>query len=77
MKLGCICALLIVDLETSKRGTTHQREKIKRKVKDTRKKRQKEAKKNPQWKSSASSILLLLRSILICVRAKEGSRHPE
>lgn len=37
--------------KTSKRGTTHQREKIKRKVRETRKKRTKEAKKNPQWKS--------------------------
>ncbi|EKM59561.1 uncharacterized protein PHACADRAFT_181560 [Phanerochaete carnosa HHB-10118-sp] len=36
---------------TSKRGTTHHRERIKSKVRETRKKRQKEAKKNPQWKS--------------------------
>ncbi|KAI0079950.1 hypothetical protein K474DRAFT_1658485 [Panus rudis PR-1116 ss-1] len=37
--------------KTSKRGTTHQRQKIKHKVAETRKKRKKEAKKNPQWKS--------------------------
>ncbi|KAF8743373.1 GNL3L/Grn1 putative GTPase, partial [Rhizoctonia solani] len=37
--------------KTSKRGTTHQRTKIRQKVAETRKKRKKEAKKNPQWKS--------------------------
>ncbi|QRW16185.1 GNL3L/Grn1 putative GTPase [Rhizoctonia solani] len=37
--------------QTSKRGTTHQRTKIRQKVAETRKKRKKEAKKNPQWKS--------------------------
>ncbi|KLO08270.1 hypothetical protein SCHPADRAFT_908760 [Schizopora paradoxa] len=37
--------------KTSKRGKTHQREKIKHKVTETRKKAKKEAKKNPQWKS--------------------------
>ncbi|GJE84787.1 nuclear GTP-binding protein [Phanerochaete sordida] len=37
--------------KTSKRGTTNQREKIKHKVRETRKKRGKEAKKNTQWKS--------------------------
>ncbi|PCH41575.1 hypothetical protein WOLCODRAFT_119235 [Wolfiporia cocos MD-104 SS10] len=37
--------------KTSKRGTTNQREKIKHKVAETRKKRKKEAKKNPQWKT--------------------------
>ena len=42
--------------ETSKRGKTHQREKIKHKVTETRKKAKKEAKKNPQWKSSAFQV---------------------
>ncbi|KAJ3523723.1 hypothetical protein NM688_g8679 [Phlebia brevispora] len=37
--------------KTSKRGTTNQREKIKHKVSETRKKRKKEVKKNTQWKS--------------------------
>ncbi|CAE6361146.1 unnamed protein product, partial [Rhizoctonia solani] len=37
--------------KTSKRGTTHQRTKIQQKVAETRKKRKKEGKKNPQWKS--------------------------
>ncbi|CAE6538003.1 unnamed protein product [Rhizoctonia solani] len=37
--------------KTTKRGTTHQRTKIRQKVAETRKKRKKEAKKNPQWKS--------------------------
>ncbi|KAJ1308827.1 hypothetical protein OPQ81_004515 [Rhizoctonia solani] len=37
--------------KTSKRGTTHQRSKIRHKVAESRKKRKKEAKKNPQWKS--------------------------
>ncbi|CAE6473458.1 unnamed protein product [Rhizoctonia solani] len=37
--------------KTSKRGTTHQRTKVRQKVAETRKKRKKEAKKNPQWKS--------------------------
>ncbi|KAG8762869.1 hypothetical protein FRC11_007467 [Ceratobasidium sp. 423] len=37
--------------KTSKRGTTHQRTKIRQKVAETRKKRKKESKKNPQWKS--------------------------
>ncbi|KZT74532.1 hypothetical protein DAEQUDRAFT_197091 [Daedalea quercina L-15889] len=36
---------------TSRRGTTNQREKIKHKVADTRKKRKKESKKNLQWKT--------------------------
>jgi hypothetical protein len=39
--------------ETSKRGTTHQRQKIKQKVRETHKKSKKEAKRNPQWKTSA------------------------
>lgn len=38
--------------ETSKRGTTHQRAKVKHKVSESRKKAKKEAKKNTQWKSS-------------------------
>ncbi|EJU06501.1 hypothetical protein DACRYDRAFT_45334, partial [Dacryopinax primogenitus] len=37
--------------ESSKRGTTNQREKIKRKVAEHRHKSKKEAKKNVQWKS--------------------------
>ncbi|CAE7144523.1 unnamed protein product [Rhizoctonia solani] len=37
--------------KTSKRGTSHQRTKIRQKVAETRRKRKKEAKKNPQWKS--------------------------
>ncbi|KAH7343612.1 P-loop containing nucleoside triphosphate hydrolase protein [Rhizoctonia solani] len=37
--------------KTSKRGTSHQRTKIRQKVTETRRKRKKEAKKNPQWKS--------------------------
>ncbi|KAI0786475.1 P-loop containing nucleoside triphosphate hydrolase protein [Abortiporus biennis] len=37
--------------KTSRRGSTNQREKIKHKVSETRKKRKKEAKKNTQWKS--------------------------
>ncbi|KDN51158.1 hypothetical protein RSAG8_00787, partial [Rhizoctonia solani AG-8 WAC10335] len=37
--------------KTSKRGTTHQRTKIRHKAAETSKKRKKEAKKNPQWKS--------------------------
>ncbi|KZT12640.1 uncharacterized protein LAESUDRAFT_766146 [Laetiporus sulphureus 93-53] len=37
--------------KTSKRGSTNQREKIKHKAAETNKKRKKEAKKNPQWKS--------------------------
>ncbi|KAI0092525.1 P-loop containing nucleoside triphosphate hydrolase protein [Irpex rosettiformis] len=37
--------------KTSKRGTTNQREKIKHKAAETRKKRKKETKKNTQWKS--------------------------
>ncbi|KAI0346977.1 hypothetical protein BDW22DRAFT_1480687 [Trametopsis cervina] len=37
--------------KTSKRGQTHQREKIKHKAAETRKKRKRDAKKNPQWKS--------------------------
>ncbi|KAI0775469.1 GNL3L/Grn1 putative GTPase-domain-containing protein [Irpex lacteus] len=35
--------------KTSRRGTTNQREKIKHKAAETRKKRKKETKKNPQW----------------------------
>ena len=38
--------------ETSKRVSINQREKIKKKVRDARKKKGKEAKKNVQWKSS-------------------------
>ncbi|CUA69570.1 hypothetical protein RSOLAG22IIIB_08577 [Rhizoctonia solani] len=37
--------------KTSSRGTTHQRTKIRQKVAETRRKRKKEAKHNPQWKS--------------------------
>ncbi|EIN10256.1 hypothetical protein PUNSTDRAFT_99645 [Punctularia strigosozonata HHB-11173 SS5] len=37
--------------KTSKRGTTNQRQKIKHKVSESRKKAKKEAKKTPQWKS--------------------------
>ncbi|PSS32011.1 hypothetical protein PHLCEN_2v2253 [Hermanssonia centrifuga] len=37
--------------KTSNRGTTSRREEIKHKVSETRKKRKKAAKKNPQWKS--------------------------
>lgn len=33
--------------------TLNRRERIKKKVKESRKKKGKEAKKNPQWKSSA------------------------
>ncbi|KZT20648.1 hypothetical protein NEOLEDRAFT_1172411 [Neolentinus lepideus HHB14362 ss-1] len=37
--------------KTSKRGTTHQREKIKRKVAETRRKAKKEGKKDATWKT--------------------------
>ncbi|CAE6413487.1 unnamed protein product [Rhizoctonia solani] len=37
--------------KTSKRGTTHQRTKIRQKATETRRKRKKETTKNPQWKS--------------------------
>ncbi|KIP09819.1 hypothetical protein PHLGIDRAFT_11671 [Phlebiopsis gigantea 11061_1 CR5-6] len=37
--------------KTTRRGTTNQREKIKHKAAETRKKRKRDAKKNPQWKS--------------------------
>ncbi|EMD40973.1 hypothetical protein CERSUDRAFT_111546 [Gelatoporia subvermispora B] len=37
--------------KTSKRGSTNQREKIKHKAAETRKKRKRDVKKNPQWKS--------------------------
>jgi nuclear GTP-binding protein len=40
-------------LETSNRGTTNDRKKILNKVRESRKKKVKAAKKNPQWKSSA------------------------
>ena len=40
-------------IETSRRGTTNQREKIKHKVSETRKKRKKDSKKVTQWKTSA------------------------
>ncbi|TFY66015.1 hypothetical protein EVG20_g5076 [Dentipellis fragilis] len=36
---------------TSKRGTTHQRSKIKQKAAESRKKSKREAKRNPEWKS--------------------------
>jgi hypothetical protein len=38
--------------ETTKRGTTHQRRKIIGKATESRKKAKREAKRNPQWKSS-------------------------
>ncbi|EED77903.1 predicted protein [Postia placenta Mad-698-R] len=38
--------------KTSRRGTTNQREKIKHKVSETRKKRKKESKKDQQWKTN-------------------------
>ncbi|KAH8113291.1 GNL3L/Grn1 putative GTPase-domain-containing protein [Phellopilus nigrolimitatus] len=41
----------LIRKKTSKRGTTHQRVKIKHKVAESRKKSKKEAKKNTQWKS--------------------------
>lgn len=44
--------------ETSKRANLHQRARIKDKARETRKKRKRDAKKNPQWKSSTSRILL-------------------
>ncbi|KAA1466062.1 hypothetical protein DENSPDRAFT_830806 [Dentipellis sp. KUC8613] len=37
--------------KTSKRGTTHQRSKIKHKAAESRKKHKREAKRNPEWKS--------------------------
>ncbi|QRV72572.1 GNL3L/Grn1 putative GTPase [Ceratobasidium sp. AG-Ba] len=37
--------------KTSKRGTTHQRTKVRQKVAETHKKRKRDAKRNPQWKS--------------------------
>ncbi|KAI0959303.1 hypothetical protein AcW1_004162 [Taiwanofungus camphoratus] len=41
----------LIRKKTSNRGTTNQREKIKHKVAETRKKRKKETKRNPQWKT--------------------------
>ena len=49
--------MCLLSTETSKRGTTNQREKIKHKVAETRKKRKKETKKNTQWKTSVFGSL--------------------
>ena len=50
---GQIADADIVCAETSKRLGINQREKVQKKVKETRRKKTKQAKKNPQWKSSA------------------------
>ena len=43
--------------ETSKRTNLHQRARIKDEARETRKKRKRDAKSNPQWKSSTPCIL--------------------
>jgi hypothetical protein len=42
------------DIETSKRASTNDRAKVRHKVKETKKKKAKATKKNPQWKSRES-----------------------
>ncbi|KAK7060149.1 hypothetical protein VNI00_000913 [Paramarasmius palmivorus] len=37
--------------KTSKRGTTHERRRLQERIKESKRKKTKEAKKNPQWKS--------------------------
>ena len=41
-----------MDVETSNRASTNDRAKVRHKVRETKKKKVKAAKKNPQWKSS-------------------------
>ena len=67
--------------ETSRRGTTVQRSRIKRKVSESRKKVKKAAKNDVTWKSSACSCvrstLLHRRPMLHSIRKVKGSRHPK
>jgi hypothetical protein len=51
--------------ETSKRGTTFQRSKIVKKAAETRKKNNRDNRKNETWKSSESSKALSLWDKLI------------
>ena len=50
--------ILCGDVETSNRASTNDRAKVRHKVKETRKKKARAAKKNPQWKSRESSLFL-------------------
>ena len=58
--------------ETSKRVSINQREKIKKKVRDARKKKGKEAKKNVQWKSSMCFLLSVLGFIRVSASLRDG-----
>ena len=49
---GCV-------IETSKRASTNDRAKVRHKVKETKRKKARAAKKNPQWKSRQSFFLFL------------------
>lgn len=62
--------------ETSKRGTTTQRAKIKHKVREGRKKSKKAARSDLTWKSSAFSSLRSLFSILTANFTLEKEKDP-
>lgn len=47
---------VILLLETSKRGSTNDRKKISQKVRESRKKKTKAAKKSVEWKSSKIAV---------------------
>lgn len=71
----------IYTVGTSRRGTTNQREKIKHKASETRKKRKKESKKNPQWKSSTQTLInqgsaYVNDSITRCLEQKQDPGIP-
>lgn len=50
----CYNSASLWDVETSNRASTNDRAKVRHKVRETKKKKAKAAKKNPQWKSSES-----------------------